>query len=192
MRATYPNDRSGEVRLRGLRVFLRAPSPRDAKELIAVNRASARLHRGLVAPPVTDEQFASYLRRSRAKNQACFMVRRMEDEAIVGVMNLSEIVRGMFRSAYLGYYAVEPFAGRGYMTEGLSLLLKHAFEVLKLHRIEANIQPQNEASKALARRAGFKLEGYSPRYLKIGGRWRDHERWALLVEDWKATRRGSD
>ena len=185
-RAIDHKDKSNEIRLRGLQVFLRAPSQRDAQELIARNRASVRLHRGLVLPPVNDEQFASYLRRSRATNQACFMVRRIEDEAIVGVMNLSEIVRGMFRSAYLGYYAVEPFAGRGYMTEGLSLVLKHAFEALKLHRIEANIQPQNEASKALVKRAGFKLEGYSPRYLKIAGRWRDHERWALLVEDWKA------
>ena len=189
MRPTYQKNKSDEVRLRGLQVFLRAPSQRDAKELIARNRASRTLHRGLVLPPVNDEQFASYLRRSRSQNQACFIVRRTEDEAIVGVMNLSEIVRGMFRSAYLGYYAVEPFAGRGYMREGLSLLLKHTFEVLKLHRIEANIQPQNEASKALVKRAGFKLEGYSPRYLKISGRWRDHERWALLVEDWKATRR---
>jgi len=111
---------------------------------------------------------------------------------IVGVMNLSEIVQGFFRSAYLGYYALEPFAGRGYMNEGLSLLLHHAFKVLKLHRIEANIQPHNEASKALVKRSGFKLEGYSPRYLKIGGRWRDHERWTLLVEDWRAARRRSD
>lgn len=104
-------------------------------------------------------------------------------------MNLSQIVRGNFRSAYLGYYAGGPYAGRGYMTEAIGLLLRHAFGPLKLHRVEANIQPGNLASVALVRRAGFVKEGYSPRYLKICGRWRDHERWAITAEGWKAGRK---
>lgn len=175
-----------------MRVYLRAPTPNHAREFIARGHASRSLHRGLVSPPATSEQFANYLRRCGSSNHEGFLICRTEDSAIVGVMNLSEIVLGFFRSAYLGYYAFTPFAGRGYMTEGMSLLLNHAFKALKLHRIEANIQPQNAASKALAKRAGFKLEGYSPRYLKVCGRWRDHERWALLIEDWKTTRRKRD
>lgn len=62
----------------------------------------------------------------------------------------------------------------------MSVVIRRAFGELKLHRLEANIQPGNVASIALVRACGFALEGYSPRYLKIGGRWRDHERWALL------------
>ena len=100
------------------------------------------------------------------------------------MINFGQIVRGRLQSAYLGYYAFTPHAGRGYMTEGLTLALRRAFGPLRLHRVEANIQPGNEPSRALARRLGLRREGVSPRYLKIGGRWRDHERWALLADDW--------
>ena len=75
-----------------------------------------------------------------------------------------------------------PFAGRGYMSEAMRLLVRHAFTTMKLHRLEANIQPGNQASIALVKRCGFEREGYSPRYLKIGGRWRDHERWAIRAD----------
>jgi ribosomal-protein-alanine N-acetyltransferase len=101
---------------------------------------------------------------------------------LAGVVNLSEIVRGAFRSAYLGYYAFAPHERRGLMAEGLRLVIADAFRRLRLHRLEANVQPGNSASLRLIRRLGFRREGYSPRYLKIGARWRDHERWALLAD----------
>ena len=106
------------------------------------------------------------------------------------MINVSEIVRGPFRSAYLGYYAFVPHAGRGYMTEALTLALRWAFRGLRLHRVEANIQPGNQASRALVRGLGFRREGFSRRYLKVAGRWRDHERWALVAEDWRRHRKG--
>lgn len=105
-------------------------------------------------------------------------------DRIVGSINLSQIFLAGFRSAYLGYYICAPYAGQGYMSEGLRLMLRYAFK-LKLHRLEANIQPGNLVSIALVKRAGFVKEGYSRRYLKIGGQWRDHERWAILSEDLK-------
>jgi [ribosomal protein S5]-alanine N-acetyltransferase len=114
------------------------------------------------------------------------LVCRRSDGAILGVINLNEIVRAAFQSAYLGYYAFRPHAGEGYMTEGLALVLRHAFRRLGLHRLEANLQTGNRASRALVRRLGFRKEGFSPRYLKIGGRWRDHERWAIVREVWAA------
>ncbi len=77
-------------------------------------------------------------------------------------------------------------ADQGYMTEALRLALRYAFDLLKLHRLEANIQPGNVASIALVKRAGFNREGYSRRYLKVCGRWRDHERWAIIAEDRKS------
>lgn len=175
--------------MKGTRVVLRAPTAADQEELIALNRASVRLHRGWMSPPIRPMQYQAYLDHSKSKNFAALLVCRREDGAIVGAVNLSEIVWGNFHSAYLGYYVGAPYAEQGYMTEALQLTLRHAFQTLKLHRLEANIQPGNTASLALVRKLGFHHEGYSPRYLKIAGRWRDHERWAILREDWQ--KRGS-
>jgi [ribosomal protein S5]-alanine N-acetyltransferase len=171
------------------RVYIRAPREDDCDEFVALMRTSARLHRGMVKPPARPAAFAEYLARCRRPNFVGHLACRSDDGRIVGVFNLSEIVRGNFQSAYLGYYVGGPFARRGYMTEALPLVLRHAFVRLKLHRVEANIQPDNAPSIALAARAGFVREGYSPRYLKVAGRWRDHERWALLAEDWKGRQR---
>jgi ribosomal-protein-alanine N-acetyltransferase len=169
-------------------VYLRAPQEEDCLELVALNQLSVKFHRGLVSPPRTRVEFEALLNRSRRVDTEYFLICRREDSAIVGNMNLSQIFREGFKNAYLGYYVGAPFANQGYATESIKLLLRHVFRKMKLHRIEANIQPGNIASIALVRQAGFTQEGYSRRYLKIDGRWRDHERWALTVEDWKASK----
>lgn len=173
----------------GEHVYLREPTRRDGPQIIAANRLSRPLHRGWVLPPTDAEAFARWMTRSRQPNVKCFFVCRLADGAIVGVFTLSQIVRGMFQSAYLGYYAQRPFAAQGYMTEGMRLVLRHAFTTMRLHRVEANVQPENAASIALVKRSGFRLEGFSPRYLKVAGRWRDHQRWAMTIDDWQRLRR---
>jgi ribosomal-protein-alanine N-acetyltransferase len=173
------------------RVFLRQPAPQDAAEMVALMRQSAHLHRPWVSPPVDDASFQVFLSRSRRANALSLLACRRGDRAIVGVLNLDEIVRGPLQSAYLSYYVGAPYARQGLMTEALLLLLRHAFVNLRLHRVEANIQPTNRPSIALVRRCGFELEGFSPRYLKIANRWRDHERWALRAETWRAQRRAA-
>jgi ribosomal-protein-alanine N-acetyltransferase len=169
-------------------VLVRRPRLADRDEFIRLAGASARFHRGLVSPPRHPADFAAYVRRSRDPRQLPLLVCRRADGAILGAINLSEIVRGNFWSAYLGYYAFAAHARQGYMTEALRLVVRHAFRGLRLHRLEANIQPGNDASIALVRRLGFAREGFSPRYLRIGGPWRDHERWALLRERWRGGR----
>ena len=169
----------------GPNIRLAFPQETDAEELIALHRVSQGLYHGLATPFVTPEGFARYVERCRQPNYVGLLLRRRSDGAILGSINLSEIVRGPFQSAYLGYQIGAPFARHGCMTEGLGLVLHYAFSRLKLHRLEANIQPQNQPSLALVTRLGFRREGLSPRYLKIAGRWRDHERWAILAEDWR-------
>lgn len=169
----------------GERVFLRPPVRHDRDELIALARASRKLHRPWAHPPDTPAAYSDWLRRSRSGRHVSLLVCLVEDGSVAGVYNLSEIVHGHFQSAYAGYYGNARLAGQGYMRDGLELLLRHAFRTLKLHRVEANIQPENNASVALVRGCGFRLEGLSKRYLKVGGRWRDHERWAITVEDWR-------
>ena len=165
-------------------VYLEAPSPGRKQEFLEAVRRSRTLHRGLVSPPKTAEQYGAYLKRMSAPSNVGHFV-CVESGALAGVINVTEIVRGSFRSAYLGYYAFHPHDGAGNMAAGLRLVIGRAFGRYRLHRLEANIQPQNRRSIALVKRLGFRLEGLSPRYLKILGRWRAHERWAITVEDWK-------
>ncbi len=171
-----------------VRVFLESASRKRESEFLERVEASQKLHRPWTVAPHTPEHFRDWLSRSRKPSHVFFFVCLIETGELAGVINLNEIVRGSFQSGYLGYYAFQPFAGEGYMTEGLSLVLDEAFGALGLNRLEANIQPNNKPSSRLVSRLGFRLEGFSPRYLKISGRWRDHERWAVLADDWNTRR----
>ncbi len=164
------------------RVLVRPPAPGDARDFLAAVRRSRALHRPWISAPDTPAKFRAYALRMAEPANRGYLVCRRDDGALVGVFNLTNIVRGPFRSGYLGYYAFAGHERQGLMSEGLRAVVRHAFRQLKLHRLEANIQPANVASIALVAACGFRKEGYSPRYLKIGGRWRDHERWAILAD----------
>ena len=165
------------------RVRLVEPATEDRREFLDLVDASVDLHRPWTYPPADAPSYRRLLERNRGDDFYALLARRTDDGAIVGLFELSGIVRGSFLNAYLGYWVGAPYAGQGYMREGMEHLLRFAFGDLRLHRVEANIQPANKRSKALAQKSGFRREGFSPRYLKIGGRWRDHERWAMLAED---------
>ena len=164
-------------------LIIRDPKIEDKNAFILAVNNSQALHDPWAQPPKTEEAFESYIKRSQQANQKCFLLCEGKGN-IVGVFNISEIILGKFQSAYLGFYAVAGYEGKGYMSRGLKLVLKNIFEEIKLHRIEANIQPQNTRSIQLVKANGFLKEGYSPRYLNIDGKWLDHERWALTYEDW--------
>ena len=165
-------------------MLLRRPTRGDAGEFTRAMRASAALHQGWVSPPSDRSAYSAYLHRLRSPQHDGFLVCLREAGAIAGVVNVNNIIRGALQGASLGYFAVAEHAGRGLMSEGLRLTLHIAFGPLGLHRVEADIQPDNARSIALVERLGFKLEGFSPRYLRVAGQWRDHQHWALAVEDW--------
>jgi len=168
-------------------IDLERPTMRRAEEFLTAVRRSRALHRNLVTPPATMEKYRQYLKYSRREDQEHFFVVDSISGSLAGVINIGAIVRGYFQSAPLGYYAFTPSAGKGFMRAGLQSAIDYAFRTLKLHRLEANIQPDNRRSIELVKSLGFRLEGLSPRYLKISGRWRDHERWAILVDEWRPT-----
>ena len=162
------------------RVYLRPVSRRDRDEFIAAMRDSASLHNPWIISPTSREMFNAYLKRVERHDHDGLLVIDKASDAIAGCININNIIRGTFLSATLGYYVTAAFAGRGYMREGLALAVEHAFRNLGLHRLEANIQPENQRSIELVRHCGFRKEGLSPQYLFIAGAWRDHERWTRL------------
>jgi ribosomal-protein-alanine N-acetyltransferase len=118
------------------------------------------------------------------------------EHGIVGKINVTNVVRGRFQSAALGYDAYDPYAGRRLFREGLGLVVGVAFTAreaggMGLHRVEASVQPGNVASAGVLRSLGFRREGFTPRMLRLGGPdgredWRDHERYAVTADEWPA------
>ncbi|MCC6676456.1 MAG: GNAT family N-acetyltransferase [Phycisphaerales bacterium] len=176
-------------------MFLRRPAKTDLAEFQALRLAS----RAFLTPwestqPGGIDNFSpAYFERvlsTQSESNHRFLVCDASTGAIIGALSLGNIVRGAFQSCYAGYWIGSEFAGKGLMTEALTLALAHAFQDLDLHRVEANIVPENVASKALVRKLGFRHEGVAKRYLCINGRWRDHEHWAMTLEDWRRLRPG--
>jgi ribosomal-protein-alanine N-acetyltransferase len=134
--------------------------------------------------PVVAERLRSQIAESRAGSALCLCLSPKEDPTrVIGVANLRNVVRGALLGAHLGYALSPEAVGNGYMTEAIARVVRIAFGEMGLHRIECNIMPRNSRSLAVAERVGFSREGFSPRYLRINGRWEDHVRLALLNED---------
>jgi [ribosomal protein S5]-alanine N-acetyltransferase len=166
----------------GRRVTLRRIAATDQDEFLAQARDSAGLHHPWYSMPTTPEEFRAYLTRYAQPATEGFLVCVLDGGAMAGVITIDSIVRGRFQSASVSYAAFASAAGKGYMSEGLTLALEYAFQELRLHRLEANIQPGNQPSLRLVQRLGFRKEGYAPAMLFIDGAWRDHERWAITRE----------
>ena len=162
-------------------IIIREPTIHDEAKFLSATQKSVSLHHPWVKAPQTSEEFQAYIKRSQQDNQKSLLI--LKDDQIAGVFNINEIVRGCFQNAFLGFYVISGFENQGVMSAGLKLVLKYCFEELKLHRIEANIQPENIRSINLVKKNKFRYEGFSPRYLKINDQWCGHEHWAMTYEE---------
>lgn len=168
-----------------MRVTIREPRPEDAEP----HRAAVLRSVEHLSPwnPVDVDGFHELLRRQGPDLQT-YLIVNDADGGIVGKCNVANIVRARFRNASLGYDSYLPYNGTGRMSEGMRLIVERCFssypEGLGLHRLEINVQPDNSRSLALAKRLGFRHEGFSPRMLYLNDAWRDHERFALTAEEW--------
>ena len=169
-----------------MRVKLHAVAAEDGPDLIQSNLLSRDLHQPWASPFIDDQGFRQWLKVAGSESHVGLVARLVETGQVVGVVNISQIFMGAFQSAYLGYYGSINCTGRGLMTEAVRAAAQLAFTELGLHRLEANIQPGNVRSVDLVRRLGFRKEGFSPKYLKIDGQWRDHERWAILAVEFRS------
>jgi ribosomal-protein-alanine N-acetyltransferase len=161
------------------RVTLRFLARRDEDEFVRLVTASGDLHYPWMFLPNNPRDFQLYVARFDHVTAESLLICVRDTGSIAGVVNINTIIRGAFQNGSLGYAAFAPAAGRGYMTEGLGLIIRYAFGRLALHRLEAQIQPGNHASRRLVERLGFRNEGYSPDLLFIDGAWRGHDRWAI-------------
>ncbi|WP_045769838.1 GNAT family N-acetyltransferase [Xanthomonas albilineans] len=164
-------------------VSLKRVRRRDSIALIQAHRTSIALHHPWTYPFTDVPGFEAWYAQTLDGSNIALLARERSSDALAGLFTFSQVVGGCFQNAYLGYHAMAGCEGRGLMTHALRLCVAYAFTDLGLHRVEANIQPDNTRSLALVKRAGFRCEGYSPRYMRIGGIWRDHERWARLADD---------
>jgi ribosomal-protein-alanine N-acetyltransferase len=169
------------------RISLRRLLPEDEHDFLDAVARSARLHHPWAYPPNSPEAFTQYVIGLEARIPLAVTIER----ELAGIYTLSQIVRGSFRNAFLGYYAFVPHAGTGAMRRAMPSVFRFAFAELGLHRLQANVQPDNARSVALLRATGWREEGYARRYLKIGGRWRDHVMFAILAEEAGRSRRSS-
>ena len=114
-----------------------------------------------------------------------FLVFRESDGVLLGGVTLANVRRGIVQAGTLGYWVVQPYAGKGYMTGALRILLPTLFGELNLHRIEAACIPTNQSSIRVLEKCGFAREGLARRYLCINGVWQDHYLYGLLDEDFR-------
>ncbi|MCL2715808.1 MAG: GNAT family N-acetyltransferase [Alphaproteobacteria bacterium] len=186
-----PSTASGALVPRGNGLLLRAPQMSDFAQWAGLRERS----REYLTPwepiwPADDLARSGFRRRLRryAEDVAAdraypFLIFRDGDGVMVGGITLANIRRGIVQAGTIGYWVGEPYAGRGYMTAALRVLLPRLFGELNLHRVEAACIPSNAPSIRVLEKCGFAREGLARRYLRINGAWRDHLLFGLLFEE---------
>lgn len=183
------------ISARDSRVFLRPPAREDQREYLALRRASRKFHAPFEVRPARGQRpldaraFRSFLIQGPGTGRERWLVCDKHSGAMLGSITIGTIRGEPWHSAVLGYWIGAEHARQGFMSEALPLALRRVFVQLRIHRVEADVLPENRASKRLLRKCGFVREGLAREFAHVAGRWRDHERWALLAKDFRAVQR---
>jgi ribosomal-protein-alanine N-acetyltransferase len=176
------------MKLMGQKVYLRFLQDEDVGPLVELHRRNREFWQGYT--PLRTEEFyteeyqlnriQTSLEKMEKDEQYTFGLFLVGTDQLIGIIELTEVVRGPLQSCWLGYYVDRSHNGRGYTTEAVRLVVDYAFEVLKLHRMEAGVMPQNIGSIRVLEKAGFHKEGLSKQNVKINGKWEDHLHFAIV------------
>ncbi|MEL6938613.1 MAG: GNAT family N-acetyltransferase [Cyanobacteria bacterium J06598_1] len=182
------------IRLKSTRLHLRHAQPADIPQILAYYTT----HQAYLTPfePLKPSTFytAKYWERelqNRIDNTKAeqslklFLFTQQNPKAVIGTLNFSNFVRGVFQSCTVGYSLAENYQGHGYMYEAMIVAIEHIFLTMQFHRISANYLPHNQRSGRLLKRLGFTVEGYARDYLYINGHWQDHILTSLINPHFK-------
>ncbi len=187
----FPSEPPSRPLIRTPNLYLRAPQAGDHAAW-AVLRMESREFLTPWEPTWNEDDLTRASFRLRAKRAAreistdeaySLFIFETGTETLLGGLTLGLIRRGVAQACTLGYWMGRRHAGRGHMTEAVRGAVRFAFSDLALHRVEAACLPNNEPSRRLLERVGFKHEGLARAYLKINGNWADHLLYAVLSSD---------
>jgi [ribosomal protein S5]-alanine N-acetyltransferase len=183
--------RSKAIRLESERLILRQTSPKEAAVLAQFFSKNRKFHRrtdrseSFYRTPYWKEQITLERREfCQGRGLTLYLFLKRDPSVLVGEVVFDEIVRGPFQSCFLGYLLGAEYEGMGYMTEALDTAISFVFGEMNLHRISAAHMLTNTRSCRVMKRLGFKKVGVEPRYLRINGRWEDHEIHVLINNAW--------
>ncbi|MFD0589040.1 GNAT family N-acetyltransferase [Paenibacillus sp. GCM10027627] len=179
------------MRMDGERIAVRAVQLKDASSLLeleAANRDFFQSFTGLrddsfYTVQGQEERIRELHKLAEDDRGYFYLVCLKQTDAVIGEVILSEVVRDNLQGCWIGYFLDREHNGKGYMTEAVKLVVRHAFEQLGLHRIEAGVMPHNGASTQVLLKAGFAKEGISRKNVKINGNWEDHQLLAIIEDD---------
>lgn len=183
------------MRLQSRGIYLRPLKLDDARDLLAL-RVRNRAFLQPWEPAQSNDHFTlawqtEVIEQAIANWESgagyAFGIFHADTDDLIGRVNLSNVVRGAWESCTIGYFVDQSYTGRGYMTEAVRLAVRFAFEEAKLHRVQAEVMPRNQASIRVLEKVGFHYEGYAEYYLKINGVWEHHNIYSITREHWRET-----